>query len=403
MTATFRSLILTTAPPRPGRLPIDRNELIDITRRALKIAMDKTTDMMPSERILPAAIYTSQELFDREREYVRSTPQLVGYRSELPGPGTFATKTVMDVPVLLTRDDDGVVHAFENVCLHRQAKVASGCGEAERFTCPYHAWSYSKTGKLVGVPGRDGFPTAASTGAGLKELPAVEHAGFLWVGLDPDGGPLDIAAHLGELGPELESWGLGDWNSVGEKVLDAPVNWKLALDTFGENYHFASVHQNTFALLARSNCALFDTYGPHYRLIFPLQNITELADKPESEWEPLHNFVLIYAIFPNIVLSVTFINGEIFRVYPGAKVGQSITVHQNATTLDTSDEAGRKGADDIFDYAHASVRDEDYSLAATVQANMTSGVRQQVVFGRNEPGLHHRHNSMEAAVGPPSA
>ncbi|MBL7492418.1 Rieske 2Fe-2S domain-containing protein [Frankia sp. AgB1.9] len=377
---------------------MDRNELIDITRRALKISMDKTTDMMPSERVVPATIYTSQELFEREREYVRRAPQLVGYRSELPEPGSYTTKQVMDVAVLLTRDDDGAVRAFQNVCAHRQAKVAEGCGVAERFTCPYHAWSYNKVGALVSAPGRDGFPTAMK-GAGLTELPAAEHAGFLWVGLDPDGGPLDIASHLGDLGPELASWGIGDWNSVGEKVLDAPANWKLALDTFGENYHFASVHQNTFALLARSNCALFDTYGPHHRLIFPLQNITELADKPESEWEPLHNFVVIYAIFPNIVMSVTFINGEIFRVYPGEKAGHSITVHQNATTLDVSDEAGRKGADDIFEYAHSSVRDEDYPLAAKVQANMESGARPNLTFGRNEPGLHHRHACMEEALG----
>jgi phenylpropionate dioxygenase-like ring-hydroxylating dioxygenase large terminal subunit len=361
--------------------------------------MDKTTDMMPSERILPAAVYTSQELFERERAFVRAAPQLVGYRSELPGPGTYATKTVMDVPVLLTRDDDGTVRAFQNICAHRQAKVAEDCGEATRFTCPYHSWSYNNKGALVGCPGRDGFPAVMATKPGLTELPAAEHAGFLWVGLDPDGGPLDIASHLGDLGPELASWGIGDWASVGEKVLDAPVNWKLALDTFGENYHFATVHKNTFALLARSNCALFDTYGPHHRLIFPLQNITELADKPESEWEPLHNFVVIYAIFPNIVMSVTFINGEIFRVYPGEDANHSVTVHQNATTLDTSDEAGRAGADDVFTYAHASVRDEDYILAARVQANMKSGARPRMVFGRNEPGLHHRHASMEEAMG----
>jgi nitrite reductase/ring-hydroxylating ferredoxin subunit len=362
--------------------------------------MDKTTDMVPAEAILPAAIYTSEQLFARERDFVRRTPQLVGYRSELPGPGTYATKTVMDVPVLLTRDEDGTVRAFQNVCLHRQAKVAEGCGVAERFVCPYHSWGYDNRGKLTGGPGRDGFPAVMTKTAGLTELPAAEYAGFLWVGLDPDGGPLDIDTYLAGLGPELESWGIGDWNPVGEKVLDAPVNWKLALDTFGENYHFAAVHKNTFALLARSNCSLFDTYGPHHRLIFPLFNITELADKPESEWEPLHYFVLIYAIFPNIVMSVTFINGEIFRVYPGTKAGHSITVHQNATTLDISDEVGRKSADDIFDYAHASVRDEDYSLAAVVQANMASGVRPEVVFGRNEPGLHHRHACTEAEVGP---
>nr|WP_238430904.1 SRPBCC family protein [Frankia nepalensis] len=361
--------------------------------------MDKTTDMVPAERILPASIYTGQELFEREREYVRRAPQLVGYRSELPAPGSYTTKTVMDVPVLLTRDDDGAVRAFQNICLHRQAKIAEGCGVAETFTCPYHAWSYDNCGTLIGKPGRDGFPVTMAPGAGLTELPAAEHAGFLWVGLDPAGGPLDIEGHLGALGPELASWGIGDWAPVGEKVLDAELNWKLALDTFGENYHFASVHKNTFALLTRSNCALFDSYGPHHRLIFPMLSITELANQPESEWEPMHNFVVIYSIFPNIVMSVTFANGEIFRIYPGDRPGHSITNHHNATPMDMSDEAIRKGADDIFEYAHASVRDEDYPMATHVQANMESGAREKVVFGRNEPGLHHRHASLEQVLG----
>jgi len=43
-----------------------------------------------------------------------------------------------------------------------------------------------------------------------------------------------------------------------------PINWKLAVDTFAENYHFATVHRETFATIARSNCAVFDAYGPHH-------------------------------------------------------------------------------------------------------------------------------------------
>ncbi|MBX6390848.1 MAG: aromatic ring-hydroxylating dioxygenase subunit alpha, partial [Frankia sp.] len=46
---------------------MNRSELIDLTRRALKIALDKTTDMVPVEHLEPAASYTSQERFERER------------------------------------------------------------------------------------------------------------------------------------------------------------------------------------------------------------------------------------------------------------------------------------------------------------------------------------------------
>ncbi|OHV57013.1 MULTISPECIES: aromatic ring-hydroxylating oxygenase subunit alpha [Frankia] len=377
---------------------MDRHELIDLTRRALKIAMDKTTDMVPAERRQPALAYTGQGRFERERELVLRSPQLVGYRSELPAPGSYCTKTVMGVPVLLTRGEDGTVRAFQNVCAHRQAPVAEGCGAAERFVCPYHAWVYDAQGDFVGGPGREGFPSTMAGKPRLTQLPAAEHSGFLWVGLQPDSGPLDIDAHLGELGPELASWDIGSWASVGEKVLDFPINWKFALDTFAENYHFATVHRDTFALITKSNCALFDSFGPHHRLVFPMRHITDLADKPEEEWEPLHNLVVIYALFPNIVLSVTVANGEVFRVYPGSGPGHSITYHQNASPMDLTDEATRTAADEIFEYAHATVRDEDYRMAIDIQKNMASGVRPELVFGRNEPGLHHRHAVIDEAL-----
>jgi hypothetical protein len=106
--------------------------------------------------------------------------------------------------------------------------------------------------------------------------------------------------------------------------------------------------------------------------------------------------VVIYALFPNIVLSVTIANGELFRIYPADKPGRSITVHQNSTPLDISDESMAAGAQAVFDYAHATVRDEDYRLVAGLQANLASGARDRLLFGRNEPGLQHRHLSWES-------
>ena len=374
-----------------------RDQLIDLTRRALKLARDKTTDMAPGVHTAQAAEYTSAERHERDRAMLMASPQLVGYVSELPKPGAYCTKTVMGRSVLLTRTSEGQVKAFENVCLHRQAQVASGCGSAKRFTCPYHGWTYDNAGHLVALPGREGFPEVTVKSDGLTELPAAEFAGFLWVALDP-GVKLDVAAHLGPLAGELDTWGIGRWSPLGEKVLESAINWKLAIDTFSENYHFATVHQQTFATIARSNCTVFDSYGPHHRLIFPLNTILELDDVDEEQWNPFHNMVVIYALFPNIVLSVTIANGELFRVYPGDEPGRSITVHQNATPQDLSDESVAAGAQAVFEYAHATVRDEDYRLAEGLQANLRSGVREHLLFGRNEPGLQHRHTTWAQAI-----
>jgi phenylpropionate dioxygenase-like ring-hydroxylating dioxygenase large terminal subunit len=386
---------------------MDHDQLIDLTRRALKLARDNSTDLAPQQYTVDAREYTSVERHDRDRALLMASPQLVGYVSELSGPGAYCTKTVMGRSILLTRTSDGSVKAFENVCLHRQSQVVTGCGSATRFSCPYHAWTYDNTGKLVGLPGREGFPEIAVKSVGLTELPAAEFAGFLWVAMDPNS-TLDVAAHLGPLADELDSWGIGRWSPLGEKVLDSPINWKLAIDTFAENYHFATVHRQTFATIARGNCTVFDSYGPHHRLIFPLNTILDLDNVPEDQWNPSHNMVVIYALFPNIVLSVTIANGELFRVYPGNRPGRSSTVHQNSTPQDVSDESVAAGAQAVFEYAHATVRDEDYRLVETLQANLESGVRKHLVFGRNEPGLQHRHVAWAAALndapsGSPSA
>ncbi|MGA7054080.1 MAG: SRPBCC family protein [Mycobacterium sp.] len=376
---------------------MDRDQLIDVTRRAVKLVRDDATDLAPTEYSISADTYLSDERLQRDRAMLMSSPQLVGYSSELPRPGSFCTKTVMGRSILLTRVSDGSVKAFNNVCLHRQAQVVAGCGTAKRFSCPYHAWTYDNTGRLVGLPGREGFPSKELRADGLQELPATEFAGFLWIALEPDA-RLDIAAHLGPLAAELDSWGIGRWNPMGEKVLDASINWKLAIDTFSENYHFATVHRDTFATVARSNCTVFDSFGPHHRLIFPLNAISDLENTPEDDWQPLQNINVIYALFPNIVFSVTVVNGELFRVYPGDVPGRSITVHQNSTSLDVSDEGTLAGAKAIFEYAHSTVRDEDYRLVEALQANLTSGVREDLLFGRNEPGLQHRHSVWDAAI-----
>jgi carnitine monooxygenase subunit len=376
---------------------MDRDQLIDLTRRALKLARDKTTDLTPSEYTVRADSYTSTERLAQDAAMLMASPQLVGYASELPRPGTYCTKTVMGRSILLTRASDGSVRAFENVCLHRQSRIVSDCGGARRLACSYHSWTYDLEGNLVGVPGKEGFPETRSGPAKLTELPATKCAGFLWISLDPNGSP-DIPAYLGPLAEELESWGIGQWSPLGEKVPDCPINWKLAIDTFAENYHFATVHKTTFATIARSNCTLFDSFGQHHRLVFPLNGILDHEDVPEEHWDPLQNMVVIYALFPNIVLSCTIANGELFRVYPTDVSGRSITVHQNSTPLDVSDESVAAGAAAVFDYAHATVRDEDYALVEHLQANLESGVREHLVFGCNEPGLQHRHETWAAAI-----
>ncbi len=70
---------------------MDRDQLIDLTRRAVKLARDNTTDLAPSETLVAADTYTSAERHAQDTAMLLTSPQLVGYASELPGPGTYCT------------------------------------------------------------------------------------------------------------------------------------------------------------------------------------------------------------------------------------------------------------------------------------------------------------------------
>ena len=177
---------------------MDRDQLIDLTRRAVKLARDKTTDLTPSEHSVAADTYTSTQRLAQDTAMLLASPQLVGYASELPRPGTYCTKTVMGRSILLTRGaDNRCGRSTTSACTASHASPTAA-GPHRRLACPYHSWTYDLDGNLVGIPGKEGFPETRSGPAKLTELPAAECAGFLWISLDRDT-TLDIPAFLGPL------------------------------------------------------------------------------------------------------------------------------------------------------------------------------------------------------------
>ena len=45
------------------------------------------------------------------------------------------------------------------------------------------------------------------------------------------------------------------------------------------------------------------------------------------------------------------------------------------------------------------VRDEDYVVAASSHKGLRSGTLTHITFGKNEPALHHYHNTFREALG----
>ena len=96
----------------------------------------------------------------------------------------------------------------------------------------------------MSIPDEDHFGSIDKSCHGLIELPAVEHGGLLWVHPKADG-EINLDKLLGELGPELDSFGMENHLYQGSSTIDKRLNWKFANDTFGETYHFAKLHKDT--------------------------------------------------------------------------------------------------------------------------------------------------------------
>jgi phenylpropionate dioxygenase-like ring-hydroxylating dioxygenase large terminal subunit len=99
-------------------------------------------------------IFVNDEIYKKELERIFTRAWLfVGHESQIPNPGDFFVSSMSEESVILCRDREGKVHVFLNSCRHRGMKVCRyDEGNAAVLTCPYHGWSYSTDGRLVGVP-----------------------------------------------------------------------------------------------------------------------------------------------------------------------------------------------------------------------------------------------------------
>jgi len=344
--------------------------------------------------------YTCSRQASREVETLfRRSPLLIGLSCEFPSPGDYLTDDFSGIPILVVRDDNGQINAFMNVCRHRGARVADGCGSGKSaFSCPYHAWTYDRKGRLKSIPFESGFEGINKTEHSLRPLPVVEKHGMVWVAPTP-GENLEIDGHLAEMAEDLAAFGLDRYSHYETRTLQTRLNWKLVIDTFLETYHLNVLHKNTIAPILHSNIGTFDGMGDNLRMIGVRKTIEVLRDKPEAEWDLVKHSALVYVLFPNTVFIMQGDHLETWRVYPdggpdAAKMHVSLYTPEPAVT-----EKAKKYWDKNMDLLMATVLKEDFPLAENIQRDFQSGAQAAITFGRNEPALAHFHRSIKQALG----
>src|SRR5258708_34425314 len=105
-------------------------------------------------------VYSDGDIYPQEQERIFRGPSwsFLWLEVELTKPNTWRTSSLGEMPVVVTRDEHGILHAFENRCAHRGALLClTDRGQDRKIVCVYHNWTYDLQGNLTGVAFRRGL------------------------------------------------------------------------------------------------------------------------------------------------------------------------------------------------------------------------------------------------------
>ena len=362
------------------------DEQIELLEELLGLRRDRAAFLDDATRRSPAGRYTDAALFAAEREKIfRATPLAVAHISELAEDGAFLRCEVAGAPIILTRDREGEIHAFYNVCRHRGARlVEADQGCRHRFTCPYHAWTWDNQGRLIGVPHQaQGFPDLDKADYGLKRVNVAVRFGWVWAQLD---GEMDIDAFLAPVAADLAWLGMEDHVIHASDTQEWRANWKIIAEGGLESYHFRVAHANTVGGLFHDNLSSYQMKGPHIRSILARNTIDELVEKPRDQWAIRKHTNVLYSLFPNLSLLAQADHVAAILSSAQAVDRTSMRIITLVPKADaTEDRADWWGRNHGFTLKTLK---EDFEIGEAIQSGLGHGVNDALTFGRFEGALH---------------
>lgn len=338
-------------------------------------------------RTLPAEVVRDPAWHARIRDAVWAPawhPVLVG--KALP-PGSahpfVLLPEFLDEPLVVTRDDDGVLRVLSNVCTHRANVVVDAPGGCRALRCRYHGRRFGLDGRLQGMPEFEGARDFPGESDHLPVLSAAEWGPILWTTLEgraPTAGwRAALDRWLGWLDPaalRLDLDGVRDY--------DVPAHWVLYLDNYLEGFHIPFVHADLNQ----------EVRFPSYRTITePWGTVQVVEARDEADALPVppgfpghgENWAAIYLwLFP----------GVMFNVYPWG-ISLNIVRPRGPERTEVSfyplvADAARRGGGASADLH--TVEMEDEAVVQTVQRGIRSRFYTRGRYSPSqEQGVHHFH------------
>ena len=208
-------------------------------------------------RALPAAAYRDPAWAEKERNRIwHGDWVFVTTEDALPNRGDQLPVVIGDQPVLLLRNQLGELTALSNLCAHRGTLLVDEPSNGERIQCPYHAWTYDDSGRLLACP----FAPSELIDKGSHCLPTYRvdsWHGLVFVCLNQDVEPL--SARFSAVEPHVASteFDVVNYGEADETTETWECNWKVAITNAMESYHLFKVHATTLERVAPTRGAYY--------------------------------------------------------------------------------------------------------------------------------------------------
>ncbi len=231
----------------------------------------------PSLTRIPYEVYANKDIYAYEQQHIFQGPtwNFLCLEAELPEVGSFRTTHIGETPVVVVRDSDNQLYAFENRCAHRGALIVlEKSGKAKSFSCVYHAWGYNRKGDLTGVAfergvkGLGGMPkTFSKADHSPRKVRVATFCGLVF-GSFSNEAP-DIEDYLGEdICKRIQRVMYKPVEVIGRYTQALPNNWKLYVENVKDSYHASLLHLffTTFKLnrLSQKGGIIVDPSGGHH-------------------------------------------------------------------------------------------------------------------------------------------
>jgi choline monooxygenase len=268
----------------------------------------------PPPSLVDARAYTDTARFARERSniFLRSWfPVCPG--ADLARPRDFVVWDHLQQSIVITRQDDGSVRAWHNVCQHRGSRIVDQSGRCDtgKFTCPWHGFTYDLSGEVTFVPLRESFDECELRALRAPAVRVTEWAGFVWLCLADD--VPELPAYLGAIGEELGFYGMDRFETRFRTSVRLHANWKLVVDAFNETWHVPFTHQDTLSGLMLWREASLKITPPHSWMTLPVRGFTQRAG-PGVDHRESH--LCHYLVFPNTIFSCFPTHLQMWSAWP---------------------------------------------------------------------------------------